>query len=425
MLIKNIKALDVINGKILEKVDIYIKDNLIEKIGQNLDIEDEKIIDGSDKLAVPAFINSHTHLGMSLLRNYADDYKLKEWLEDKIWPIEAKLTPDDIYIGTLLSMVEMIKSGTATFCDMYYEMDRVAEATEKSGLRGMLTRGLGDLMGPPSPEERFADMRNLYKNYDGKANGRIKIFPGPHAIYTSTDKFLKDTISIVKECGNRVHIHLSETEGEVEDALRDRKMTPIEFCDSIGFLDQPTIAAHCTHITDKEIDLVKDKEFYPVYNPTSNLKLASGFTPVKKMLDKGIKVCLGTDGDSSNNNLNMVEEIHIASIVNKAVEKDATAVKAIEVLKMATINAAEAFGINSGEIKEGKLADITLFNLNSINFTPKNNLISALCYSASSEDVDTLIVDGKLLMENRKLLTLDEKEIIKKAQEAMGAILQR
>lgn len=143
------------------------------------------------------------------------------------------------------------------------------------------------------------------------------------------------------------------------------------------------------------------------------------------MLDKGIKVCLGTDGDSSNNNLNMVEEIHIASIVNKAVEKDATAVKAIEVLKMATINAAEAFGINSGEIKEGKLADITLFNLNSINFTPKNNLISALCYSASSEDVDTLIVDGKLLMENRKLLTLDEKEIIKKAQEAMDSILQR
>ncbi|WP_138158793.1 amidohydrolase [Peptoniphilus catoniae] len=425
MLIKNISVLDVENGKVIEGLDIYIKGNLISDIGKDLHIDDSEVIDGKNKLALPGFINAHTHLGMSLLRNYADDYKLKEWLEEKIWPIEAKLDPEDIYIGTLLSMVEMIKSGTTTFCDMYYEMERVAEATIESGLRGMITRGLGDLMGPPSPEERLAGMKKLYDDYNGKGEGRLKVFPGPHAIYTSTDKFLKDTVKLAKECGNRIHIHLSETESEVKDSLRDRGMTPIAFCDSLGLLDQPTIAAHCTHITDEEIDLVKNKEFFPVYNPTSNLKLASGFTPVKKMLDGGLKVCIGTDGDSSNNNLNMVEEIHIASVVNKAVEKDATALKAIDVIKMATINGARAFGINAGEIKIGKLADITIFNLNSVNFTPRNNLISAICYSASSEDVDTVIVDGRVLMRNRKLLTLNEEEIIKKAQEKMDALLKR
>ena len=179
------------------------------------------------------------------------------------------------------------------------------------------------------------------------------------------------------------------------------------------------------HITDEEIEIVKDKEFYPVYNPSSNLKLASGFTPVKKLLANGLKVCLGTDGSSSNNNQNMLEEIHIASIVNKAVEMDPKAVKAIEVLRMATINGAEALNINAGAIEEERLADISIFDLNSLNFTPKNNLISALCYSASSEDIKTVIIDGKIVLDDRKFVNIDEDKLIKDVNETMNDLISR
>lgn len=422
MLIKNISVLDVIGGKILEHQDIYIKGQHIEKIGENLQIEDDQVIDGDNKLAVPGFINAHTHLGMSLFRNYADDMELMEWLSEKIWPIEAKLNPEDVYIGSLLSMAEMIKSGATTFCDMYFPIEPVYRAMDKIGIRGAITRGMMDVEdGSISIKEH----KEGYKKYNGALDGRVTLFPGPHAVYTSSTEYLKEVIEVAKEYGGRVNIHLSETETEVRDLLEKYKMTPIEYVNSLGLLELPTVAAHCVHITDEEIELVKDKEFYPVYNPSSNLKLASGFTPVKKLLANGIKVCLGTDGSSSNNNQNMLEEIHIASIVNKAVEMDPKAVKAIEVLRMATINGAEALNINAGAIEEGRLADISIFDLNSLNFTPKNNLISALCYSASSEDIKTVIIDGKIVLDERKFVNIDEDKLIEEVSESMNNLINR
>lgn len=422
MLIKNISVLDVIGGKILEHQDIYIKGQHIEKIGENLQIEDDHVIDGENKLAVPGFINAHTHLGMSLFRNYADDMELMEWLSEKIWPIEAKLNPEDVYIGSLLSMAEMIKSGATTFCDMYFPIEPVYRAMDKIGIRGAITRGMMDVEdGSISIKEH----KEGYKKYNGALDGRVTLFPGPHAIYTSSTEYLKEVIEVAKEYGRRINIHLSETETEVRDSLEKYKMTPIEYVNSLGLLELPTVAAHCVHITDEEIEIVKDKEFYPVYNPSSNLKLASGFTPVKKLLANGIKVCLGTDGSSSNNNQNMLEEIHIASIVNKAVEMDPKAVKAIEVLRMATINGAEALNINAGAIEEGRLADISIFDLNSLNFTPKNNLISALCYSASSEDIKTVIIDGKIVLDYRKFVNIDEDELIEEVSESMNNLINR
>lgn len=422
MLIKNISVLDVIGGKILEHQDIYIKGQHIEKIGENLQIEDDHVIDGDNKLAVPGFINAHTHLGMSLFRNYADDMELMEWLSEKIWPIEAKLNPEDVYIGSLLSMAEMIKSGATTFCDMYFPIEPVYRAMDKIGIRGAITRGMMDVEdGSISIKEH----KEGYKKYNGALDGKVTLFPGPHAIYTSSTEYLKEVIEVAKEYGGRVNIHLSETETEVRDSLEKYKMTPIEYVNSLGLLELPTVAAHCVHITDEEIEIVKDKEFYPVYNPSSNLKLASGFTPVKKLLENGIKVCLGTDGSSSNNNQNMLEEIHIASIVNKAVEMDPKAVKAIEVLRMATINGAEALNINAGAIEEGRLADISIFDLNSLNFTPKNNLISALCYSASSEDIKTVIIDGKIVLDDRKFVNIDEDKLIKEVSESMKNLINR
>lgn len=410
ILYKNINYLDLENEKIIEGADIFIEGNLIKKIGYNLQIKASEVIDGNFLLMTPGFVNGHTHLGMSYFRNYADDLKLMDWLENEIWPIENKLTADDIYWSSLLSICENIKSGVTNFCDMYYEMDRVGDATIISGIRGTLTRGLTDNDG--KGKEKLKSVRELYNNYHNKANGRIKVVPAPHAIYTCSENFLREISDLSKDLDGIINIHLSETKGEVENSLKEHGMTPISYVNSLGLLDNHVIAAHCVHITDEEIALVKDKKFYPIYNPTSNLKLASGFTPVDKLLKNNIIMGIGTDGDSSNNSQNLLQDMHIGAIVNKAREMDEQAVKAIEILKMATINGQRALGISkAGLIKEDYLADLTIFNLKSSNFTPKNNLINALVYSATAEDVRDVLCDGKFVMRNRELVNLDEERI--------------
>lgn len=410
ILYKNINYLDLENEKIIEGADIFIEGNLIKKIGNNLQIKASEVIDGNFLLMTPGFVNGHTHLGMSYFRNYADDLKLMDWLENEIWPIENKLTADDIYWSSLLSICENIKSGVTNFCDMYYEMDRVCDATIISGIRGTLTRGLTDNDG--KGKEKLKSVRELYNNYHNKANGRIKVVPAPHAIYTCSENFLREISDLSKDLDGIINIHLSETKGEVENSLKEHGMTPISYVNSLGLLDNHVIAAHCVHITDEEIALIKDKKFYPIYNPTSNLKLASGFTPVDKLLKNNIIMGIGTDGDSSNNSQNLLQDMHIGAIVNKAREMDEEAVKAIEILKMATINGQKALGISkAGLIKEDYLADLTIFNLKSSNFTPKNNLINALVYSATAEDVRDVLCDGKFVMRNRELVNLDEERI--------------
>ena len=410
ILYKNINYLDLENEKIIEGADIFIEGNLIKKIGNNLQIKASEVIDGNFLLMTPGFVNGHTHLGMSYFRNYADDLKLMDWLENEIWPIENKLTADDIYWSSLLSICENIKSGVTNFCDMYYEMDRVCDATIISGIRGTLTRGLTDNDG--KGKEKLKSVRELYNNYHNKANGRIKVVPAPHAIYTCSENFLREISDLSKDLDGIINIHLSETKGEVENSLKEHGMTPISYVNSLGLLDNHVIAAHCVHITDEEIALIKDKKFYPIYNPTSNLKLASGFTPVEKLLKNNIIMGIGTDGDSSNNSQNLLQDMHIGAIVNKAREMDEQAVKAIEILKMATINGQRALGISkAGLIKEDYLADLTIFSLKSSNFTPKNNLINALVYSATAEDVRDVLCDGKFVMRNRELVNLDEERI--------------
>lgn len=410
ILYKNINYLDLENEKIIEGADIFIEGNLIKKIGNNLQIKASEVIDGNFLLMTPGFVNGHTHLGMSYFRNYADDLKLMDWLENEIWPIENKLTADDIYWSSLLSICENIKSGVTNFCDMYYEMDRVCDATIISGIRGTLTRGLTDNDG--KGKEKLKSVRELYNNYHNKANGRIKVVPAPHAIYTCSENFLREISDLSKDLDGIINIHLSETKGEVENSLKEHGMTPISYVNSLGLLDNHVIAAHCVHITDEEISLIKDKKFYPIYNPTSNLKLASGFTPVDKLLKNNIIMGIGTDGDSSNNSQNLLQDMHIGAIVNKAREMDEEAVKAIEILKMATINGQRALGISkAGLIKEDYLADLTIFSLKSSNFTPKNNLINALVYSATAEDVRDVLCDGKFVMRNRELVNLDEERI--------------
>lgn len=411
ILLKNISYLDIEKEKIIDHADIFIEASIIKKIGENLKVNADEILDGENKLLTPGFVNAHTHLGMSYFRNYADDLALMDWLQNEIWPVEAKLNAEDIYWSSMLSIIENIKSGVTTFCDMYYEMDRVGDAAIESGIRGVLTRGMTDVDG--KGEEKLQEFDALYNNYHNRSDGRIKVVPAPHAIYTCSTEFLKEISDNAKKLyDNIIHIHLSETLTEVENSKKEYGMTPIEYVNSLGLLDSQIIAAHCVHITDQEIELVKNKKFYPVYNPSSNLKLASGFTPVDKMLKNNIKMAMGTDGDSSNNNQDFVEEMHIGGIVNKAVTMNEKAVPAIEILKMATVNGAEALGFeNLGLIKEDYLADLTVFDLESNSFTPRNNLISALVYSANSSDVESVICDGKFIMRDRKLVNVDEKKV--------------
>lgn len=411
ILLKNISYLDIEEEKIVDKADIFIEENKIKKIGKNLDLSADEVLDGENKLLTPGFVNAHTHLGMSYFRNYADDLALMDWLENEIWPIEAKLNAEDIYWSSMLSIIENIKSGVTSFCDMYYEMHRVGDAAIEAGIRGVLTRGMTDVDG--KGEEKLQEFDDLYNNYHEKSNGRIKVVPAPHAIYTCSGEFLKEIAKrSIERYDSLIHIHLSETLTEVENSKKEYGMTPIEYVNSLGLLDSQTIAAHCVHITDEEIELVKDKKFFPVYNPSSNLKLASGFTPVDKLLKNNITMALGTDGDSSNNNQDFVEEMHIGGIVNKAVTMNEKAVPAIEILKMATINGAKALGFEKlGLVKENYLADLTIFDLNSNSFTPRNNLISALVYSANSSDVESVICDGKFIMKNRQIVNVDEEKI--------------
>lgn len=413
LLIKNIDVLPM-NEKeeIIKGTNIYIDGDTIKHIGElREDFEVTRILDGKNKLAMPGLINAHTHIGMSLLRNFADDLPLHEWLTQKIWPTEANLRGDDVYWGSLLSMVEMIESGTTAFCDMYFLMEEVAKGLEESGMRGVLTRGL--IEEKDNPNRKLDETRDLFNNWDGKANGRIKVMVAPHAPYTCSPEFLLKTMELARDLNTGIHIHLSETKKEVEDSFNIYGKSPIKHVYDLGLLDFHTIAAHCVHVDDDDIEMLYEKNVYPVNNPGSNLKLASGFAPVDKMLKKGIKVALGTDGSSSNNNLNMFEEINLAAIVNKAVNLDAISVPAYKAIEMATVNGAEALGWGKeiGSLEVGKKADLILIDLDKPHLYPRHNPISALAYGVQASDVDTVIVDGNILMEKRIVKTLDVEKI--------------
>lgn len=427
ILIKNINLVPM-DGKneSIKNTNIYIIDDKIKHIGEiRNDIKVEKIIDGKNKLAMPGLINAHTHLGMSLLRNYADDLPLQQWLTQKIWPIEAKLRADDIYWGSLLSMVEMIQGGTTAFCDMYFFMEEVAKGLEESGMRGVLTRGIVEE--PGQSQIKLDETRELYKNFHGKANGRIKVMVAPHAPYTCSPDFLKETAKLAKELNTGIHIHLSETKQEVEDSFKLHGKSPIKHVYDLGLLDLHTIGAHCVHLDDEDIQIIKQTGLFPVNNPGSNLKLASGFARVDDMLKAGIPVALGTDGSSSNNNLNMFEEINLAALINKAVNNDAVSVPALSALKMATINGAKALQWDKdiGSIEVNKKADLILLDVDKPHLYPHHNIISSLAYSAQASDVDTVIINGKIIMEKREMKTLDVEKIKFECERAAEDLLKR
>ena len=376
----------------------------------------DKTIDGKDHFAIPGLVNAHTHASMNLLRSYADDMELMDWLTNKIWPVEEKMGSDDIYWGAMLAAAEMIRSGTTAFADLYGPCEeRVAEATIESGLRGILSRCLIGVA--PDSDKKLEEAAALYRNFHGAGEGRVTVMFAPHALYTCPPEFLKKVSKAADEYNAEIHIHMSETQGEVENCLKEYGKRPFAHVESTGLFEHGTMAAHCVHVDDEDISIIKKHHIRVVHNPGSNMKLASGVAPVPRLLKEGICVALGTDGASSNNNLDMLEEVQLSALLHKVSACDPLAVPALEAVKMGTEYGAQAVGLKDvGRLEAGALADIVLFDLNNVMWCPRHNLVSLLAYSARSSSVDTVLVAGKVLMEKHELKTLDEERIRFEAQ---------
>ncbi|MCD6229958.1 MAG: amidohydrolase [Candidatus Diapherotrites archaeon] len=400
-----------------ETKDIFIKGNSIEKIGSSIEKNADIAIDGSGKAAIPSLINAHTHSAMNLLRSFADDMVLDEWLNKKIWPVEAKLSREDIYWGAKFACLEMIKSGTTCFNDMYFSMDAVAQAVKESGMRAFLGHAMLDFS-DESKRKKEIDAAQKFVDYAKKLNNsRIVPVLTPHSIYTVS----REGLVWIKDCAEKnnlaVHIHLSETEKEVNDCVKKTGKRPVEYLESIEFFAPGlnVIAAHGIWLDNNEIKILKKHGVTIVYNPASNMKLGSGVLPFEKLKKAGLNVCLGTDSSASNNSLDMFEEMKFASLLQKSNAGNPVVLPAQECFDMATVNAARAFGLNCGKIKEGTLADLLLVDLNNTKLNPNYNLVSNLVYSATGDCVDTVICDGRVLMHGRKVK--GEKEILRKVNE--------
>jgi len=413
--------------RILERGSVAIEGDKITAVGKDVQERADTVIDARGKAVLPGLINAHTHLSMTLLRGVADDMPLMEWLETKIWPIEKNLTAQDSYLGALLGCLEMIKSGTTCFADQYFFMQDVARAVEEAGLRAMLSYGIIEMDDPKRRESELRAGEKLVKTCQGAAGGRIQTMFGPHAAYTCSPECLMQVKELAKKYKVGIHTHISETQDEVDKITKKYGKRPVEHLDSIGFLGPEVLAAHCIWLTEREIAVIQKQGVKPVHNPVSNMKTASGVAPVPEMLAAGIPVALGTDGAASNNSLDMFSEMKFAALLSKAHKLDPTALPAQVVLEMATINGAIALGLQDkiGSLEVGKKADIVMVDMKKPHLAPLHNVISHLVYSAVGGDVDTVVVDGKVLMRERGVLTLDEVKVLEETQKAADDLLAR
>lgn len=380
--------------------------------------DDIQVVDASGKAILPAFYNGHTHAAMSLLRAYADDMPLATWLNEHIWPAEAKMTTEDMYHGVKLSILEMIKSGTVFFNDMYFAWERCAEAVEEMGLRAVVADSFID-----RGDEAYANQfLARFKSQQALNTDKIRFAIAPHAMYTVGGDMLRRCAEAAREADQFLHIHLAETQQEMDDSLAKYGMTPTEYLHSLGVLGPKTIVAHAIYLTDNDMDILKETQTVLVHNPCSNMKLASGIFPSKAVSDKALRVILGTDGSSSNNNLDMREEMKFAALMAK-LRYGAEALPATQVLQWATADAAAAFGIDAGVIAEGKLADAVIVNLKHERMTPSFNLTSNWVYSADSSVIDSVLCDGRFLMQNGRVP--NEDNIRENAERCAFDLLKR
>ncbi|SDY88378.1 5-methylthioadenosine/S-adenosylhomocysteine deaminase [Evansella caseinilytica] len=400
---------------------VVIKDGELDKLKEGKPAEQildaaEEVIDGKGKWLLPGLINTHGHIGSSFLRGAGDDMPLLEWLQTVMWPNEKTFDEDIVRSAASLAMVEMIKSGTTTFLDMYHlYMDKIAELVAESHMRAVLCRGMIGNCPPDEQMEKLLEAVQLHKNFHGYNNGKVTVALSPHAPYTCPPEFLEKVVEQALLNQMWIHIHVAETKEEVLRHEQQYGIRPVEHLQQLGLFRVPCMIAHGVHVNEEEMQILADNHVYVSHNPKSNLKLGSGIAPLTAMWEKGINVALGTDSTASNNTLDLFEELRFAALIHKGVLEDPTATTASAVLKMATVAGAKALQLNStGALVKGNQADFIMLNPKKAHLSPWNisRVASHLVYAAKSSDVTDVFVQGRPLMKNGELQYLDEEKII-------------
>ena len=427
MLFEHIDYLDE-NFEVQKNAFIGIKDGKIAYIGTEKPQEDfGEVYNGKHGLMMSGFVNAHSHAPMTLLRGYGENLPLDRWLNEKIFPFEDKLTDSAIAASTTLACAEMIRFGTVSFSDMYFFSQTMAKSILDSGIKCNLSRGLTVFSDQDYEQlEAYKDNMDLLKNYQNAGNGRLKIDLCIHGEYTTTPKVVEAVAKHAKSENVNVHIHLSETKKEHEECKQRHGKTPAKYFADLGLFDQPTTAAHCVWVEDEDIELFKKYGVTVACNPVSNMKLASGFAPIPKMLEKGINIALGTDGCASNNNLNIMQDLYLFALLYKGVTGDPTVVTHKQALSTATLNGFKSQGrMDSGKIAVDQKADIIVINTDVPNMYPATDIACNLVYAAQGSDIKLTMVDGKVLYRDGEYLTIDIEKAKAQTQMHTDAILQQ
>ncbi|BES66602.1 amidohydrolase [Gottschalkiaceae bacterium SANA] len=415
LLIKNARILPVDEAmSVIENGWIGIEDSTIVFV-ESLETEAvvsfkaDRVIDAKGKMAMPGFVNTHSHSPMTILRCFGDDLPLDDWLFGKMIPTEEKFSKEDIYWGGMLGVIEQIKSGVTCFADMYEPSNIIMDLVVENQIRA-------NVAGPHitiNPDKEYEEYVAHMKKWNNSHDGLIKESAIIHSIYTYSEEKIRARVAAAKEANTGIQIHISEAPFEQAQIAEKYGKTPMQMLEEWGVFDVATLAAHCVHLTDGDFEILKKRDISVAHCPSSNLKLGSGIADVPRMLAEGINVTIGTDGASSNSNLNFVEEMHLTSMIHKGNQMNPLVVNAKEVLRMATVNGAKAtgFGNEVGTLEPGKKADLILIDTDKAHLTPLNNPFSAAVYSMQGSDVDTVIVNGRVLMENREMKFVDEEKI--------------
>jgi 5-methylthioadenosine/S-adenosylhomocysteine deaminase len=389
-----------------------------------LDGDDE--LDASGGLVIPGLVNAHTHVAMTLLRGLADDKPLDAWLQEDVWPVEAELTAEDIRAGAELGLVEMIRSGTTALSDMYFEVEEIADAVDRAGMRAVL--GFTAVTVGKDDEGARADLQeslDVARELDGAADGRIRTTFQPHSLTTVGEEHLREYVPQALDDDLSIHLHANETRDEVTPIVDEHGKRPLAYADDVGLLDGDTYVAHGVHVDDSEIDLLAETGTGVAHCPASNMKLASGMAPVQDLLDAGVTVGIGTDGAASNNDLDMFDEMRDAAMLGKLAADDASAVDAGTVVEMATQNGADLLGFDSGRIEAGANADLAVIDLDAPHLTPAHDLVSHLAYAVHGSDVCHTVCDGAVVMRDRTVEVFDEQAVRERASDHASALVER
>ena len=417
-----IRDVDIItlddSSTVLRGAELAISDGRIAAVGQApVDFVPDDVVDGHNHVAMPGFFNAHTHAAMTLVRGWADDLPLDRWFNERIWVAESALMEEDVYWGAALAAAEMIRSGTVGFADHYFWMDQVARVVEESGQRALLAWCVfGE-----EDAEMGTDLQGtveFVQRWQGAADGRIHTVLGPHSPYICSDYFLARTAAVAARLGVGIHIHLSESQEQVDKSLQRHGRTPVEVLEASGIFSVPTIAAHCIYLQEWEMrEILAKRGVHVVQCPNCHTKLGMGTTPVVELLAQGVNVALGTDGSASNNDLDMLKEARLASLIQKHDRRDPEVLAGDLPLRLATQNGARAMGCaESGVLAEGRPADLVLFDFDKPHLWPRHSLVSNILYAAKSPDISDVMVAGRWLMRRRELLTLDEERIRHEAE---------